>query len=153
MKIRTWSSSLASTGGKINPNTSGSKTRKIKGFDSKKDPRVITTPKKNRFDVLDTESELQNVFRNLQRSDSTQPLALVTIPEDNAQSFSDGSRTCSKSKMGTALIRQTPFSELLIPFIEDGVIAKKSLRKTDHGISKVLLSYNDVHKTFVFCDK
>lgn len=61
---------------------------------------VITTPTKNRFDVLDTEVELQSAYRNLQRSESKNKLALITIPEEQEQYFSDGSGTRSKSIMG-----------------------------------------------------
>lgn len=50
--------------------------------------------------MLDTKNELQTAYRNLQRSDSDQQLALVTILEEHEQYFSDGSGTRSKPKMG-----------------------------------------------------
>lgn len=68
--------------------------------DGKNDSVVITTPTKNRFDVLDTEGELHKAYRNLNRATPSQQLALVTIPEDHQKNFSDGSGTKSKSNMG-----------------------------------------------------
>lgn len=90
-------------------NSSGNKSRKIKGLEPRDEPGVITTPTKNRFDVLDTESELQIAFKNLQHTATAK--ALVTIQEDQEHSFSDGSGTKSKSKMGLQRSRSEPNSD------------------------------------------
>lgn len=66
----------------------------------KKSSGVITTPTKNRFDVLDTESELNKAFSNLQRSDIPQSLALVPILEVPVGALSDGSGTPLESCRG-----------------------------------------------------
>lgn len=63
--------------------------------------------KHNRFDVLDTETKLHTAFRNLQKPEAEQKLALVYIPEYQDQYFSDGSGTRAKSIMGD-LIRVKP---------------------------------------------
>lgn len=75
----------------------------------KKDARVITTPTKNCFEVLDTECELQRAFRNLQKTESANKLALVPIPED--RSFSDGGGTRTKVIMGVPRNRSEPTSD------------------------------------------
>lgn len=72
---------------------------------------VITTPTKNRFDVLDTEGELQSAYQNLQRTELVQPLMLGPIPEDHEQSFSDGTCTRSKSKKGILRNSSEPNSD------------------------------------------
>lgn len=64
---------------------------------------VITTPTKNRFDVLDTESELNRAFSNLQRADMSKSLALIPILEVPEESHSDGSGTPSKSSIGVPM--------------------------------------------------
>lgn len=88
------------------PISSGGKKHKRKVTDSNRKQEVITTPTKNRFDILDTESELQSAFQNLQ-----EPLSLATIPEEHEQYFSDGTGTSSKSKMGIPRTHTEPNSE------------------------------------------
>lgn len=51
-----------------------------------KESGVVTTPTKNRFDVLDTENELNQAYQNLQR-DKANKMALIMIPEDKPQSY------------------------------------------------------------------
>lgn len=72
---------------------------------------VITTPTKNRFDVLDTQGELQSAYQNLQRTELVQPLMLGPIPEDHEQSFSDGTGTRSISEKGIPRNSSEPNSD------------------------------------------
>lgn len=89
--------------------TPADKQRETKGMKYKKDARVITTPTKNRFEVLDTECELQRAFRNLQKMESANKLELVPIPED--RSYSDGGGTRTKVIMGVPRNRSEPTSD------------------------------------------
>lgn len=104
------------------PSASRGKKHKYKGTEDQSKQGVITTPTKNRFDALDTESELQRAFRNLQ--DPPQSLPLITIPEDQEKYFSDGSGTRSKSNMGIPRPRTEPNSD------EEDVGAQDNLKDT-----------------------
>lgn len=98
------------------------------GTEKVQESRVITTPTKNRFDVLDTEGELHNAYQNLQKPEASHSLALVPIPEDYEKSFLDGSGTKSQSNMGLPGNRSATNSD------EDNT--KKSTRKRSTLASK-----------------
>lgn len=102
---------LQKTGTDTNPTLSGNKKMQPSRKETGTESGVITTPTKNRFDVLDTEGELQSAFRNLQRPESSQQLILVPIPEDQEKSFSDGSGTRLKSNTGIPRNNSEPNSD------------------------------------------
>lgn len=58
--------------------------------------------------------------------------------------FTDSHKSC---------IRRTPFGELLMPFIEDEKITHNSLKKSDYGINKILITYNRPERAFVLGGK
>lgn len=99
--------------GKDNPITSESIQKELftKLDAQKTSSGVITTPTKNRFDVLDTENELNKAFSNLQRSELAQSMALMTIPEVPEGVQSDGSGTPSKSNTGVPRTRSASNSD------------------------------------------
>lgn len=127
------------------PDTSGKQPRKGKTSETTKAQGVITAPTKNRFDILDTESELQNAYRNLQRPESSQQVALVTIREDQEQSFSDGSGTRSKSKMGLPRNRSQPNSD-----DDERVCTGDHMRSSDRK-QRRNLSYAEPNDTTLQC--
>lgn len=114
---------------------------KMKGTVQTAESGVVTTHTKNRFDVLDTASELKNAYLNLHSSEPDLKLALVPIVEDHEQSFSDGSGTRNKSNISIPKTRSEHNSEgkeERTPFRQKKLISSRKQQRRNNEELKAL---------------